>query len=474
MALHRPVDLLIKSGTIVTPTDMFSADVAVADGKIVAIGKGTHLQGADQLINAEGKFLLPGVIDTHVHFRDPGFPQREDFESGSRAAASGGITMVVDMPNSVPTVVEPGTVKMKAETCEKKSLVDFGLYGGAGTRSLGKIKAVADAGVLAFKTLLANYPTPGREPEFIGLHLEKDESLIDVSKEVAETGVVHVFHAETDFLIRHEVERLKRMGRTDPLAHVESRPAYAEVDAISRIVMVGREYNDKVHIAHMSSEGGTDLIRATKSQGTRVTAETCTHYLLMTRKYMETLGTRAKIQPPLRDPSDQAALWQGLNDGTIDSICSDHSPFTEEEKNRDIWQALPGAPDMENMVPLMLNSVKEGRISLNRLAEVSSVNPAKIFGIYPRKGAIQVGSDADITIVDLKAKKEISSDAMETKARKHTIFEGWKVIGWPVFTVVRGNVVMRDGHVVGKPGTGRWITLSETAGQKGQSPSWKR
>src|SRR2546427_6876966 len=149
--------------------------------------------------------------------------------------------------------------------------------------------AVADAGVLAFKTLLANYPTPGREPEFIGLHLEKDESLIDVSKEVAETGVVHVFHAETDFLVRHEVERLKRMGRTDPLAHVESRPAYAEVDAISRIVMVGREYNDKVHIAHMSSEGGTCLIRATKSQGTKGTLKTGAHNLLRTRKDMENL-----------------------------------------------------------------------------------------------------------------------------------------------------------------------------------------
>src|SRR5437899_10924139 len=144
---------------------MFSADVANADGMIVAIGKETHLQGAGLLINAEGKFLLPGVIDTHVHFRDPGFPQREDFESGSRAAASGGITMVVDMPNSVPTVVEPDTVKMQAETCEQKSLVDFGLYGGPGTRSLGQIKAVADACVLASKTLLANSPTPGSEPE---------------------------------------------------------------------------------------------------------------------------------------------------------------------------------------------------------------------------------------------------------------------------------------------------------------------
>jgi len=460
------VDLLIINGTIVTPTEMISADVAITGGKIVDIGKGTQLHQAEQLIDAEGKILLPGIIDTHVHFRDPGFPQREDFESGSRAAAAGGITTVVDMPNSVPTVVEPQTVKAKAELCEKKSHVDFGLYGGAGTESLGRIKEIAEAGILAFKTLLANYPTPGREPEFVGLHLKNDESLIDVISEVSKTGVVHVFHAETDFLIRHEVERLKNLGRTDPVAHVESRPSYAEVDAISRIVLVGREFNDKMHIAHMSSEGGTEVVRTFKSKGLGVTAETCVHYLLMTRKHMESLGTRAKIQPPLRDEADQNALWQGLNDGTIDSVCSDHSPFTDEEKNRDIWQALPGAPDMENMLPLMLTSVSDGKISINRLSEVSSTNPAKIFGIYPRKGAIQVGSDGDVTIVDLKATKKISSETMETKGRTQTIFDGWDVKGLPIYTIVRGKVVMREGRVEGKPGTGRWIARSVVASNR--------
>lgn len=453
------METVVKNGSIVTPERIVRADVGISfDGKIVAIGDLSPFGSPGKVIDAEGKFVLPGAIDTHVHLRDPGFPEREDFESGTRAAAAGGITTVVDMPNSVPTVVTTDALKQKAAHCETRAVVDFGLYAGAGTDSVQAIGELASAGAMAFKTLMANFPTPGREREFLGLHLKRDDSIIDVVRAVAKTGVIHVFHCETDYMIRHEVERLRNDGRLDPLAHVESRPAFAEADAVARVLILAAALGDHAHIAHMSTSEGVNLVRDAKARHQRVSCETCAHYLLLTDKDMNSLKTKAKIQPPLRDKATQQALWDGLNSGVIDSICSDHSPFTTEEKNRDIWTALPGAPDMENMIPLMLDSVNEGRLTLTKLVEVSSSNPARLFGMKDRKGSMRVGSDADMIIVDMKLEKKIRAESMQTKGKSSTIFDGRKVKGWPVLTIVRGQTVFQDSDVVGKAGSGKWIT----------------
>jgi allantoinase len=452
------LDIVVRGGIVITSRELSRMDVGIVEGKVVLLGSSSHFPVADKSIDATGKLVLPGAIDTHVHFRDPGFPDREDFQSGTRAAAAGGVTTVVDMPNTVPTVVEGETLKRKAESCQKKAHVDFGLYAGAGTDSISRIPELAVAGAIAFKTLMANYPTPGREPEFRGLHLKSDDSIIDVIEAVAKTGITHVFHCETDYMIRHEVERMKAQGRKDPVAHVDSRPSYAEADAISRVLLLGRTYEDRVHVAHMSTSEGVELIQNEKKHGSRVSCETCAHYLLLTRSDMNRLGTKAKIQPPLRDEATQEALWNGINNGTIDSLCSDHSPFTLEEKNRDIWNALPGAPDLENMIPLMLDSVNRGRLAITKLVEISSERPAKIFQMFPKKGHLDIGADADLIIVDMKLEKPIRAEKMQTRGRESTIFDGRVVKGWPIMTMVRGQVLMKDSEIMGSPGQGEWIT----------------
>ncbi|MDA4130468.1 MAG: dihydroorotase family protein [Thaumarchaeota archaeon] len=451
------LEVVIRGGTVVSSRDLFRIDLGISEGKIAIMGNSSHFPSSDKYIDATDKLVIPGAIDTHVHFRDPGFPEREDFESGTKAAAAGGVTTVVDMPNSVPTVVEVETLRKKAESCQKKAFTDFGLYAGAGTDALPRIPELAKGGALAFKTLMTNYPTPGREAEFRGLHLKMDDSIIDVMEAVGGTGLTHVFHCETDYMIRHEVERLKSQGRNDPVAHVDSRPSFAEADAIARILILSRALDSRIHVAHMSTSEGVDLVRNEKKHRSRVSCETCVHYLLLTRKDMERLGTRAKIQPPLRDAATQEALWGGINDGTIDNICSDHSPFTLEEKNRDIWSALPGAPDMENMIPLMLKAVNIGKLEITKLVEISSERPAKIFQMYPRKGQLGVGADADVTLVDMKLEKVIRAEKMQTKGRDSTIFDGVSVKGWPVLTMVRGQTVMENGKIIGSPGVGKWI-----------------
>jgi len=451
------VDLLIVGGKIVMPHGILKADVAVDRGRIVSVSKPSHSPKAAQKIRANGRLILPGAIDCHVHFRDPGFPNREDFESGTRAAAAGGITTVIDMPNTSPAVSNARIFSEKRKRAQRKALVNFGLFAGAGSGNIGELQSLMRAGAMAFKTLMMNVPPAGRENEFGEIHLKRDRDIVDVIQAASRTGLTHVFHAETDGLIQREIDKLRSHGRNDAFAHVESRPSYAEADAVNRVIAIGKVYNDRVHIAHMSSSEGVELVRSAKTTYSGVTAETCPHYLLLTKHDMKRLGSLAKIQPPLREKSHQESLWRGLEDGTIDIVCSDHSPFTEEEKSmkkRSIWDVLPGAPDMENAVPLMLNCVNKSRLSIFRLVEIFSTNVSKIFGLFPRKGVIAVGSDADITIVDLKKEKTISASRMQTKGRENTLFDGIRVRGVPTQTIVRGKLVMDEGRIIGKAGYG--------------------
>ena len=453
---NQSIDLVIEGGKLVTHHELLDVDLAIDNGRVVGLGKASHFPTPAKVIHAEGKFVLPGAIDCHVHFRDPGFPQREDFQSGTSAAAAGGITTVIDMPNTAPSVWNAQVFREKRDSVKGRAVVDYALYACAGTDSVHEIASLAKEGAVAFKTLMTNVPPRGREQEFYGIHLKSDSDILDVMEAVAKTGLTHTFHAETDCIVQREVGRLQKKGRMDALAHTESRPNYVEADAIAHTIIVGHEFGDYVHVAHMSTHEGVELVRQAKSRGFHVTSETCAHYLFLTRHDMKRLGTLAKIQPPLRERRDQDSLWGGINDGTIDIICSDHSPFTKAEKRRNIWRALPGAPDMENMIPLMLHAINLGKLSIPKLVEISSRNVAKIFGLYPKKGALKVGSDADVIIVDMKAKRKIRADQMHTKAKNNTIFEGWKVKGLPVMTIVRGEVVMEQGRIVGNRGHGDW------------------
>lgn len=437
-------DLAILNGKIVTPQGIYEGDdIAVEKGKIVAIDKQGSFPEAKETVDARGKYVLPGIIDVHVHFRQPGYEYKEDFETGSMAAAAGGVTTVCDMPNNQPFCSTVEAFQQKKETIRNKAYVDYGLVAAVVGETVEEIPNLAQAGVNIFKIFMG--ATVG------GIPAPDDGGMFRAFQLVAETGLRVGVHAENNAIMDYMTAKLKAAGRTDPLAHVEARPPIAEAESIQRAILFAAETGCKLHIYHLSSKEGVQLIRAAQEKGVQVSAETAPHYLLLDCNYMKKVGSILKINPPVRSQEHGEALWQGLLDGTVEVIATDHSPHTLEEKIKDnIWEAIPGFTGVETKVPLMLTQVNEGRFSLMTYVKLASENPARVFNLYPRKGTIQVGTDADFTIVDMEKEGVINSEKLHSKS-KITPFDGWRVKGLPVYAIVRGNVVMKDGEIVGKP-----------------------
>ena len=445
------VDLIIKNGTIVTSRGRFRAGIAVDEGRIVLVGSESHLPDADSVIDAEGKCVLPGVIDAHVHFRDPGNPEREDFANGTAAAASGGVTTVLDMPGTVPAVLSADVFQEKVESIRDKAYVDFGLYGGATAENLEDLEGLAQAGAVAFKTYM---------PKGTSYSASDDVSLFRVFEKLASTSLRCSVHAENGAIIEYLAQKLLAEGRRDIMVHAESRPNFVEAEAISKAIVFANAVKAKVHIAHTSSSEGVQILQSAKAIGQKVTSESCPQYLLLTADDFRKEGPYAKIQPPLRSTTDVEALWEGLRNGIIDIVASDHAPYTKAEKEpgfTDLFKARSGMPGVETMLPLMLTKVNEGELSLERLVEAMSESVSRIFGLYPRKGKIEIGSDADFTIVDMGCEESIKAADLHTKWPESIVYDGWKVKGVPTATIVRGELVMREGQIVGKLGSGKLV-----------------
>lgn len=442
-------ELRITNTHVVTPHGIVRGGVAVRNGAIVAIAADESLPRARETIDGGGHHLIPGVIDGHVHFRDPGLTQKEDFVTGSRSAARGGVTTVLEMPNTQPAVETAEILSAKAAHLASRSLVDYGLIGVITDRNLDRVRELCDAGAVAYKIFMG--PTTGDLP------CPDDGAILDVLRQVAETGRPLGVHAENHQIIAAATARLKKDGRTDPPAHALARPAIAEAESIQRMVLFARETRARVHVFHMSAKEGVELVRRGKGDGVEVTAETCPHYLTLTAADMATIGPVTKINPPLRGPEDVEALWAGLADGTVGFVVTDHAPHTREEKtNPVIWDNASGASSVQFLLPLMLEQVARGRLTLAALVRCLAEAPARMYGLYPKKGAIVVGSDADLTLVDLDRRGTIRAADMESKV-KLTPFDGVECRGWPVLTLVRGRTVMSDGKVVGAPGHGRFL-----------------
>ena len=447
------VDMVVRNGKVYTPYGFYEGSIIIDEGKVVSLMKGATPE-ADEVIDAGGLHVLPGMIDMHCHFRDPGFTEREDFETGTRAAAAGGVTTAVDMPNTVPSVTSVEALEEKIKIADAKALVDYALIGGAGKISAEALRGLAAGGVVAFKTFMI-----ARFKELAA----SDAWMLDNFKVLGELGLPCLIHAENQSIVESGMEKAIASGRVDPIAHCEFRPAIAETEATMRTIILAGGTGVHLHICHMTTKGAVEALAWAQSTGRCVTGETSPNYLLMTEEDMKTKGPYAKVDPPLRKAEDQVSLWEAISNGSISVLASDHAPYPKSEKEKgwkNIFDAPSGGVGVQTSLPLMLNKVNEGRISLERLVEIFSVNPAKMLKLYPRKGVLIPGSDADLVIVDLKKDFEIREEDLYSKERA-SAFAGQKGKGMPITTVVRGKAIMKDGEILGKPGYGVFLRPSK-------------
>lgn len=434
-------DLVVKNGILVTPeAELPGVGIAARNGTVMAIARDEDLPEAAEVFDARGNYILPGVIDGHVHFREPGLEYKEDIRTGSIAAAMGGVTCVIDMPNTKPTTATPEVVELKARLTEEKSYIDMGTIGLLVQENLDQLVPMSKAGVVGYKVFLGetigNIPAPD------------DGLLYEAMGIIASLGRRIGFHAENNDIMQHLIRKYKAAGRTDALAHLETRPAMAEVESIQRMALFSKYSGCKIHIFHLSSKDGMETIADWKARGVDITAETGGHYCFVGLEEYKRQKSVVRMNPPLRGLDHGNALVQALVDGRVTMIATDHSPHTAEEKlNDDIWKAISGFVGVETSVPIFLTeAVNKGRMTLPQYVKVTSLNAAKTWDIYPQKGVLRVGSDADITVVDLKKEGVIDAKKLHSK-NNVTPFDGWKVKGMPVGTIVRGHVVMKDGQL---------------------------
>jgi len=453
-------DLVIKSDKIFIDGRLVDCYIGVKHGIITTISN-EELNGRE-VIDAEGKMVLPGTVDPHVHIRAPGHDERETFESGSKDAALGGVTTIIEMPFASPPPYSPEIVKNRMNVADKEVVVDIAFYGAAGTDRLDDVIPCSKSGIVAFKTFL-HEALPGRAKEFIGLTAPNTGDQYELMEKVAQTGVMIGFHAENNDMINKNIARLRSEGKISPIYHGRSRPPVVEIETAAKILLFAETIGTKVEICHISTPEVVELINRAKSKSVYAIAETCPHYLFLNENALNEVGVFAKCNPPLRSEEERQGMWEMVNNGSIDIIGSDHAPYTKEEKERgseDIFTPPAGFPGLSTRLPLLFTAVKEGKMELDRMVELICENPARIFGLYPKKGTIAVGSDADFVIFDPDKKDVISKDKMFTKCRDSAlVYDGWEVYGKPEKTIVRGKVVFDGGKITVSPGYGEIVKV---------------
>ncbi len=440
-------DVIVRNAKIPQGNNTMLTNILVKDEKIAGFLDDVSGVDAKEFIDAKGHLTLPGCIDSHTHFMYQGFPHRENFLTGTAAAASGGVTTIIDMPCcSVPSARSLEQLHLKIDAISPQAVVDYALWGGVTGEDvregwLDNVQAQADDGVVAFKVYMTpSVPTYPRvtDPEMY-------EAFVAVEK----TGLPIGVHAENFAMCDYFVKKFQKEGRMDGPAWAEARMELAEKVAIELGISFSEATGARYHVVHMSTGIGAQLVGEAKKRGLNVTSESCPHYL--TLNYQESMtkyGAMAKIAPPLRTKRDNEIQWEGIRNGSIDFMGTDHAPYElESEKIKEgmnIWTAFPGIPGVETMVPIMVSEgYLKGRISLSKLVEVLSTNAAIHYGIYPKKGAMHIGSDADFTIIDLEKKWTIKPKEMASMCG-YTPLEGMELTGRVYKTVVRGHLVFED------------------------------
>ncbi len=449
------MDLIIKGGKIVTPTDTFRADLGIDDGKIVAIEK--NLSGsAKDVVDASGKYVMPGAIDCHTHMDMPfmGTVTADDFESGTACAAYGGVTTLLDFAMQSKDKDYLEAIKIWHAKADPKAYINYGFHVGVTNVTEDLLKQIPDvlkAGVTSFK-LFMTYSKGG---------LFSDDSKIYQMLEASKKyGFLVQVHAENDTVLEMLKERYVKNGNTSAEFHAKSRPNFVEAEATHRALALAIATGGNLYVVHMTCmESFAELANA-KGFG-NVYGETCPHYLALTdEKYLSPHGKRFILSPPLRSKDDNAALWTGLHDEILTTVATDHCAFTDSQKDmgRDDFTKVPnGAPGTETMIPVLYSEgVRKNRITLNQMVKFTSYNTSKIFGMYPTKGTLSIGSDADIMIFDPQLEMELNAKNLHSKCN-YSPFEGMTAKGMPTHTFIQGIPVLYERKLVGKKGAGKFV-----------------
>ncbi len=439
--MSQSYDLILKGGTVVNQDGEGVRDVGIAGGRIAAIGS---LASAGETVDCRGLHILPGVIDTQVHFRDPGLTHKEDLVTGSLGAVMGGVTAVFEMPNTNPLTTSAETLADKVSRAHHHMHCDFAFFMGGtreNTKDLPELERLPGcAGVKVFMGSSTG-----------SLLVEDDDGVRNILKAIRRRAS---FHSEDEYRL-NERKHLRIAG--DPRSHPVWRDEIAALQCTQRLVRLAHETGKRVHVLHISTKEEIDFLKDHKDVAS---AEATPHHLtLAAPECYERLGTRAQMNPPVRDASHRAGIWHGINQGIVDVLGSDHAPHTLQEKDKPYPASHSGMTGVQTLLPIMLDHVNAGRLSLLRLVDLTSAGPARLFGIA-RKGRIAVGYDADLSVVDLKRRETISNGWIKSRAG-WTPYDGLNVTGWPVGTFVRGHRVMWQGELAA-PARGEAVQFLET------------
>jgi dihydroorotase len=417
--------------------------IAIEEGKIQKIGRETQMPQADEKTDLHNLLVLPGLIDEHVHLRDEGRAYKEDFISGTAAAAAGGFTTVLDMPNNDPVTMSVRSLENRMELAQRRLFVNVGFYSEF-PKTLPEIKDIAGAGALAFKLFLGNQTG--------GLNVDDDDAIKDAFKAASDAELLVAVHAEDRAMLAANEEKLKLAKKSAPTDYLRAHTEAVELYAVQRLVKLTQGMDVRLHFCHISTAEALSAISEAKKAERKVTCEVTPNHLMLTSDEIGRLGGLAIMAPPLRDRMHVDAIWRALDDGTVDTLGSDHAPHALEEKlASSIWEVKAGIPGLEVTLPLMLTMVRKNKLTINQVVALLSEKPAEIYGLTDR-GRLEGGKNADLTIVDYKLFK-IDAAKFKTKA-KFSPFNGWEVYGKPAKTIVNGTLVYDDGEIVVKRGVG--------------------
>ena len=444
-------DILIKNTRIYHNNSLQPAEIIIERGKVTKIGKDLRVSSSDMIIDANGALTLPAGIDVHVHFREPGMAAKENWYTGSCAAAAGGITTVIDQPNTIPPTTDRRSFEQKLKLARGKSIIDFGINGGV-TGNIDKLEELWKSGVTAFGEIFMAESTGG-----LNINEETfEEALVEIKR----LGAIATIHAE-DEKMRLELEELLK-GYISSDYHSKVRPNACEEAAVQKALELISKMKVRAHFCHISTLEAIGMIRKEKYLARRenktplFTCEVTPHHLFLSTRDWERLRSFGKMNPPLRGSHSIKALVNGINDGTIDMVASDHAPHLESEKDTDLKFAPSGVPGVETLMPLMLAAVRKNILPLAQMIMLTSWNPAKAFGLdLQAKGRLEVGFDADLIIVDPRALQPLKAEMLHSKAG-WTPFEGMDVV-FPQYTLSRGEVIWTEESIDARPGRGNFL-----------------